>query len=57
MSTGGYAHHPGTTPVGTSHRAQATATVRPKGFYLNDCSYDLESIFVKHRFPPKKFNK
>lgn len=26
----------------------------PKKFYLNDCSYDLDSIFVKHRFPPRK---
>lgn len=42
---------------GTCHDAQATATVRPKGFYLNDCSYNLDSIFVKHRFPPKKLNK
>lgn len=39
---------------GTCHDAQATAMVRPKGFYLNDCSYNLDSIFVKHRFPPQE---
>lgn len=54
----GYAHHPGVMPhVGTCHSAPATATIGPKECYLNDCSYDLDSIFVKHRFPPKKLNK
>lgn len=44
--------------VGNAHGAQAAATVRPKELYVKDCSYDLDSIFVKHRyFPPKKFNK
>lgn len=41
----------------TSHPAQASATVRLKGFCLNDCSDDLDSIFVKHRLPRKKLNK